>query len=278
MTWRTSFYGYDGHNNVRYLTDGNGTVTDTYDYDAFGNLIARTGDTPNKYLYCGEQYDTDLGLYFLRARYMNPDSGRFWTMDVFEGLTSDPSTLHKYLYCADNPINSLDPSGNFTLKETMVAINIGLSIFGIIQGVYLVCTGHPTAGTTEVILSSFWGAGFKLKPGFARWWIAARAVRLSYLKSARQIITVIDDMRKTGKTTKQIAETVVKLRNEAKVAARAIDTTENAAYAAARNLEKYGNEIGPDIEWLLKEHGSYEAIIESATEPNIWYNLFFFCW
>src|SRR5262249_45804040 len=39
--WTTSFYGTDGHGSIRYLTDLNGTVTDTYDYDAFGNLISR---------------------------------------------------------------------------------------------------------------------------------------------------------------------------------------------------------------------------------------------
>ena len=53
--WHTSFYGTDGHGNVRYLTDPAGHLTDTYDYDAFGNLIAQSGPTPNAYLYCGEQ-------------------------------------------------------------------------------------------------------------------------------------------------------------------------------------------------------------------------------
>jgi YD repeat-containing protein len=62
--WTTSFYGFDGHNNVRYLTDLNGNITDTYDYDAFGNVIAATGNTPNLYLFTGEQYDLDLGLYY----------------------------------------------------------------------------------------------------------------------------------------------------------------------------------------------------------------------
>ena len=35
-TWKPSFYGYDGHGNVRFLTNSAGTVTDTYQYDAFG--------------------------------------------------------------------------------------------------------------------------------------------------------------------------------------------------------------------------------------------------
>ena len=115
--WTTSFYGYDGHSNVRYLTDANGFVTDTYDYDAYGNLLAFTGSTPNVHLYSGEELDLDLGLYYLRARYHNTDTGRFWTEDSYEGENSDPATLHKYLYCGNNPVNACDPSGNWTLVE-----------------------------------------------------------------------------------------------------------------------------------------------------------------
>jgi YD repeat-containing protein len=48
------YFGLDGHGSVRYLTDPNGVVTDTYDYDAFGNLIAQTGTTQNNYLFAGD--------------------------------------------------------------------------------------------------------------------------------------------------------------------------------------------------------------------------------
>jgi hypothetical protein len=46
-----SFFGFDGHGSVRYLTNSTGVVTDTYDYDAFGNLISSAGSTPNNYLF-----------------------------------------------------------------------------------------------------------------------------------------------------------------------------------------------------------------------------------
>jgi RHS repeat-associated protein len=95
--WVPSFYGYDGAGSVRQLTNSAGAVTDSYEYDAFGNKINSTGATPNNYLYRGEQYDPDLGLYYLRARYYNPATGRFMSRDPLEGQAKNPASLHKYL-------------------------------------------------------------------------------------------------------------------------------------------------------------------------------------
>jgi len=114
--WQISFYGLDGHGNVRMLTDSNGAVTDTYTYDAFGVLISSTGTTPNNYLYYGQQYDPDLGLYFKRARYYNQDRGRFMTMDPYAGSIDRPTTLHKYMFAAADPVNKIDACG---MAETL---------------------------------------------------------------------------------------------------------------------------------------------------------------
>jgi RHS repeat-associated protein len=121
----TSFYGKDGHGSVRYLTDSNGNITDTYDYDAFGNLINRTGNTPNDYLYAGERLDSDLGFYYLRARFLNTVNGRFLTQDKFQGHKEDPKSLHKYLYVANDPINKVDPTGRFGISTFAASISIG---------------------------------------------------------------------------------------------------------------------------------------------------------
>jgi RHS repeat-associated protein len=109
--WTPSFYGYDGGGNVRQLTNAAGTVTDSYEYDAFGNEFTVSGTTPNNYLYRGEQFDSDLGLYYLRARYYNPLTGRFMSRDPEDGIFTDPKTLHKYIYADGDPVNLADPTG-----------------------------------------------------------------------------------------------------------------------------------------------------------------------
>jgi RHS repeat-associated protein len=141
-TWSLSYYGYDGHGCVRHLTDAAGTVTDTFDYDAWGQLLHSTGTTTNPYLYTGEQYDPALGLYHLRARMMNPLTGRFWNRDTYEGQNGDPASLHKYLYGNGDPVQHVDPSGHMSLGEAAATvqiqgilntINIGYRIIGVID-------------------------------------------------------------------------------------------------------------------------------------------------
>ena len=126
-----SFFGYDGHGSVRQLTDATATITDTYDYDAFGSLIYRSGTTPNDYLYSGEQFDANLGFYYLRARYMNPASGRFFSMDSYAGSQSDPLSLHKYVYAANQPVTNVDPSGYQTIPEMNITFMVAATIFMI---------------------------------------------------------------------------------------------------------------------------------------------------
>jgi RHS repeat-associated protein len=122
------YYAYDGHGSVRALTDATGTVTDTYDYDAFGVLIHSTGTTPNSYLYSGEQFDADLGLYYNRARYLNTGTGRFWSMDDDEADGYEPASLHKYLYSQANPVGNIDPSGHVSSGEAVFVAGEGATI------------------------------------------------------------------------------------------------------------------------------------------------------
>ena len=104
-----------------------GLDIDTYDYDAFGNLINSTGSTPNNYLFAGEQYDSALALYYNRARYLNTATGRFWSMDTEDGDDEEPASLHKYTYAEDNPVDNTDRSGN-EIDEIAVAAAISVTL------------------------------------------------------------------------------------------------------------------------------------------------------
>jgi len=121
-TWTPSFYGYDGHGNVRFLTNAAGAITDTYTYDAFGLLTATTGSTPNAYTYSGERFDQNIGLFHLRARDYNPLTGRFETMDPAAGDILNPATLHKYVYAGNNPVNAIDPTGRGFIENWSIRI------------------------------------------------------------------------------------------------------------------------------------------------------------
>ena len=114
-----SYYVYDGGLSVRALTNEAGTVTDTLVFDAFGNETGRTGTTDNPYGFQGEEQDA-TGLYYLRARYMDPATGTFTTMDTYGGSLSDPMSLHKYLFANSNPVMYSDPSGHFTTTEQLL--------------------------------------------------------------------------------------------------------------------------------------------------------------
>jgi RHS repeat-associated protein len=113
----TVYYHVDGLGSTRVLTDTQGQVIASYDYEAFGELINSTGSAANNYLFAGEQYDANLGDYYLRQRFYNPSTGRFGRRDTWEGSVNDPLSLHKYLYAHGNPVINIDPSGLVSLSS-----------------------------------------------------------------------------------------------------------------------------------------------------------------
>ena len=90
--------------------------------------------SPSPSLYRAEQYDSDLGLYYLRARYYNPYTGRFLSRDPEDGNTRDPASLHKYLYADGDPVNRRDPMGRLALIEysSMFADALGDEVGAVI--------------------------------------------------------------------------------------------------------------------------------------------------
>ena len=112
---------------------------------------------------CVEQYDNFTGLYYLRARYMNPSTGTFITMDEYAGSVFEPVSLHKYLYANANPVMNSDPTGYYTLMDCQIATAISNTLnkmlvsngMGILNGILEMFTTILAGGTQSEIQDSF---------------------------------------------------------------------------------------------------------------------------
>ena len=107
-----TYYTQNAHGDVVNLTDTDGEVIKSYTYDAFGVEKNIDNDDTNAFRYCGEYYDTETGTIYLRARYYDPEIGRFISRDTFTGKDSDPLSLNLYTYCGNNPILYVDIDGH----------------------------------------------------------------------------------------------------------------------------------------------------------------------
>ena len=101
-----SYYQRDEQLSTVFVTDGQGEIRNSYQYDAFGIPLETTEQLNNRIRYTGQQYDELTQQYYLRARYYNPVAGRFMQEDVYQG-----DGLNLYAYCGNNPVVYDDPSG-----------------------------------------------------------------------------------------------------------------------------------------------------------------------
>ena len=142
----TYYYVTNYRGDVLALTNTSGTVVAQYTYDAWGNILTQTGTmaTINPNRYAGYRYDEETKLYYLIARYYNPDTGVFLSLDPVSGETKNPVTLNGYNYANNNPVMMMDSDGELaqfvylahyayvgyktykTLKKVKVLIHSGL--------------------------------------------------------------------------------------------------------------------------------------------------------
>ena len=108
----SSYYLYDGRNSVTGILTEKANLTNSYQYDSYGNLTSGTADGVNYYGYNGESTNVKTGLQYLRARYYNAENGTFTTEDSDLGTTENPLTRNRYDYTTNNPLNYSDPTGH----------------------------------------------------------------------------------------------------------------------------------------------------------------------
>lgn len=130
-----STYLFDGLDNVRALTAGDGTVSDRLDYLAHGELLSRSGTTETDFGFAGERSVEGGALVHLRARFYEPDTGRFVSRDPFRGVSSDPRSLHGYVYAHANPVSFRDPTGLSVYAEVFKVLAIIGTVMTVVTGV-----------------------------------------------------------------------------------------------------------------------------------------------
>ncbi|MEL7315828.1 MAG: RHS repeat-associated core domain-containing protein, partial [Cyanobacteria bacterium J06559_3] len=130
------FYHTDSLGSVRLLTDALGNVANTYVYDPYGSVTNQSELQQNAYRFTGEQFDPELGNYYLRARYYNPATGRFVSRDPFEGILRRPLSLNDYPYAEGNPVNAIDPTGE-----------VPVIVYAALAGAAIAVAGRFTCGT-----------------------------------------------------------------------------------------------------------------------------------
>jgi len=121
-----AFYHADGLGSTRALSDASGQRTDAYSYDVFGAVRSHAGGSGQSFGFAGEQEDSELGLIFLRARYLDMETGRFTTRDPHPGFMISPQSLNKYVYAANNPVLMKDESGEAILPVIVLGA-VGLT-------------------------------------------------------------------------------------------------------------------------------------------------------
>lgn len=113
---QTYYYLKDQLNTVLALTDANGAIAESYEYDAWGNVrvfdaygaeLIRSA-IGNRYTFQGREFSWTTGLYYFRARWYDPVTGRWLSKDPI-GISGG---LNLYAFCGNNPVNFIDPFGH----------------------------------------------------------------------------------------------------------------------------------------------------------------------
>lgn len=125
---RISFYHTDYLGSTTLVTDDQGRVVSHTDYAPYGATVQQTGTPAPAHQFTGQRLDAETGLYYYKARYYDPQLGRFIQPDSIVQAPADPQTLNRYSYVRNNPVNFVDPSGHFFFLAFLGALLVKAAI------------------------------------------------------------------------------------------------------------------------------------------------------
>ncbi len=192
VTEGLQFYLTDALNSVTNLTRSDGGIQARYQYDAFGNARGQVGDSFNRFGFTGHERDTETGLMYFKARFYDPETGRFLSHDAFGGTQDNPPSLHRYLYAFQNPTVWVDLTG----LSAQDFIDLQLELHR---------TGNTAGAVAVAVLAGFRQAADDLTFG------AITAAEESDSISAATVIFVRNAVKAAGEAaTEEVTETIAK--------------------------------------------------------------------
>jgi len=114
-----SFFHLDALGSTVNLTQPNGSARQSIFYDAWGIERDRIGSSANNFTFTGHELDEETGLIYAKARFYDPDIGRFLSQDIVLGNVANPPSLHRYYYVQQNPLIFVDPTGNIAFIQNI---------------------------------------------------------------------------------------------------------------------------------------------------------------
>ena len=125
------------------ILDNTGTLVTQYTYDAWGSITSVSGTlsetigTINGLRYRGYYYDNETGYYYLQSRYYNPEFSRFINADDINYIinSKDILELNSFIYCKNNSIKHVDPTGNAVKIAGYYWVALGVSISCSFNGI-----------------------------------------------------------------------------------------------------------------------------------------------
>jgi RHS repeat-associated protein len=275
-------------------TDGSGNTR-----SGLACLNAANAATSKRFT--GQERDEETNLDNFLARFFNSPQGRFLSPDWSETPTpipyanlSNPQSLNLYAYVGNNPLNRVDPSGhcegtaymNLSLEEMgeidRQCLKAGLFAEAIIfGGAAFYEAGTAVLEALPAVATAIWNrlarnpnkvqttikiAGDILAPPGPS--PSVPPLRLEYENAVKGLADRIPELQRQGLNSEQIARTLHGARRELGETFKALTPPDKLAEIYARNLQRYGDKLGPTIEWLRSSGKSWGQIIESETRPG----------
>jgi len=129
----TFFYVTNHRGDAICIVDDNGTTVASYSYDPWGKVlsVSENAEVAGQPIgYAGYYYDRETKLYYLQARYYDPETARFLSRDPYPGDLDHPISQNGYTYANNNPVMFIDPNGEIAVLIPPAVLAAAIAVLG----------------------------------------------------------------------------------------------------------------------------------------------------